>query len=160
MLGDRSVLYKYANPNLVAVASVDSAHTILSINFIDSVTGSIIYTAKHERASEPISLLHCENWVVVSTLIWVFKPFVYFQYSYWNEKSRRTELGVIELYEGLEQTNTKNFNSYTTLQHPLNVIANSFVFPQGVSAIAASETGLIDFVSIISIFYRARFDYS
>lgn len=68
VLGDRSVLYKYSNPNLVAVASVDSAHTMLSINFIDAVTGTVVYTAKHERASEPVNLLHCENWVVVSDL--------------------------------------------------------------------------------------------
>lgn len=66
VLGDRSVLYKYSNPNLVAVASVDSTHTVLSINLVDAVSGAIVHTAKHERASEPVTLLHCENWVVVS----------------------------------------------------------------------------------------------
>lgn len=68
MLGDRSVLYKYANPNLIAVASVDQTHTVLSINLVDAVSGAIVYTAKHERASEPVNLLHCENWVAVSHL--------------------------------------------------------------------------------------------
>ncbi|KAI6197011.1 ER membrane protein complex subunit 1 [Aphelenchoides besseyi] len=125
VLGDREVLYKYSNPNLVAVLTVDQTHTTIVINLIDAVSGSIVYTAKHERASNPVHLLHCENWVV---------------YSYWNEKARRTEIGIIELYEGLEQTNAKHFNSFTTVRHPLNVIASSFVFPQGISAVGASDT--------------------
>lgn len=66
VLGDRSVLYKYDNPNLVAIMSVDSPHTVLSINLVDAASGAIVYTAKHERASEPVNLLHCENWVVVN----------------------------------------------------------------------------------------------
>jgi hypothetical protein len=47
---------------------------------------------------------------------------------------------VIELYEGLEQTNSKHFNSYTTLKNSLTVHAQSYIFPQGVSAMAVSET--------------------
>lgn len=67
VLGDRSVLYKYANPNLVAVMSVDPIHAVLSINLVDVVSGAVVYTAKHDRATEPVNLIHCENWVVVRT---------------------------------------------------------------------------------------------
>lgn len=48
----------------------------------------------------------------------------------------------MELYEGIDQTNEKHFNSLTTLKHPLTVFAQSYVFSQGVSAIASSETGI------------------
>uniref|UniRef100_A0A915CSD2 ER membrane protein complex subunit 1 n=1 Tax=Ditylenchus dipsaci TaxID=166011 RepID=A0A915CSD2_9BILA len=83
------------------------------------------FPPRHPRSHSPVNLVHCENWLV---------------YTYWNVKARRTELGVVELYEGLEQTNSKNFNSYTTLKHPLTVFAQSYIFSQGVAAMAVSET--------------------
>ncbi|CAD5215657.1 unnamed protein product [Bursaphelenchus xylophilus] len=86
VLGDRNVLYKYSNPNLIAILTVDRAHTTLTLYLVDVVTGEIIHVAKHDRAYEPVTLLHCENWVA---------------YTYWNEKARRTEIGVVELYEGV-----------------------------------------------------------
>ncbi|KAI1727507.1 PQQ-like domain-containing protein [Ditylenchus destructor] len=125
VLGDRSVLYKYSNPNLFVFASVDELQTAFTISLMDAVSGQIVYTARHPRSQPPIHLVHCENWLV---------------YTYWNEKARRTEMGVIELYEGGEQTNAQHFNSFTTLKHPLTIHAQSYVFSQGVSAIAVSET--------------------
>ncbi|CAD5211294.1 unnamed protein product [Bursaphelenchus okinawaensis] len=127
VLGDRNVLYKYSNPNLVAILTIDNTHTTLSLYLVDAVTGEVIHVAKHNHGSEPVNLLHCENWIT---------------YTYWNELTRRTEIGVIELYEGLEQTNAEHFNSYTSLKKPLEVISKSFVFPQGVSALGASDTEL------------------
>lgn len=41
------------------------------------------------------------------------------------------------------QTNKNYFNSFTTLKHPLNIFSQSYVFSQGVNAIASSETGNI-----------------
>ncbi|CAH8440658.1 unnamed protein product [Heterobilharzia americana] len=70
VLGDRSVLYKYLNPNLIAV--------------LTTVAGRILHSAVHRRCSEPISLVHSENWVI---------------YTYYNHKSLRNEVTVIELYE-------------------------------------------------------------
>lgn len=66
MLGDRSVLYKYLNPNLVAIMTADNTHTTLSLYLVDAVSGQVIYTFKHDRASEPVHLLHCESWIAVS----------------------------------------------------------------------------------------------
>lgn len=126
MLGDRLVLYKYANPNLIAIASVDRGLGVLAIHLVDGVNGQIVYSARHPRSSTPVNIVHCENWLV---------------YTYWNENARRTELGIIELYEGLQQTNERHFNAYTTLKQPLTVFAQSYVFSQGISAMAASETG-------------------
>uniref|UniRef100_A0A7E4VNT4 ER membrane protein complex subunit 1 n=1 Tax=Panagrellus redivivus TaxID=6233 RepID=A0A7E4VNT4_PANRE len=125
VLGDRSVLYKYTNPNLVAALTYDSTESQLSVHLIDAVSGQIIHTARHTRVQAPFHAVHCENWLV---------------YTYWNEKTRRTELGVIELYEGAEQTNANNFNSLTTTKTPLEVISKAYVFSQGVSAIQATDT--------------------
>lgn len=88
VLGDRSVLYKYLNPNLIAVLTIGgdiNSHTnTLMIYLIDVVAGRILYSAVHRRCSEPISLVHSENWII---------------YTYYNHKSLRNEATVIELYE-------------------------------------------------------------
>ncbi|TNN16586.1 ER membrane protein complex subunit 1 isoform 1 [Schistosoma japonicum] len=88
VLGDRSVLYKYLNPNLIAVLTVGghvNSHTnTLMIYLIDVVAGRILYSAVHRRCSEPISLVHSENWII---------------YTYYNHKSLRNEATVLELYE-------------------------------------------------------------
>lgn len=65
VLGNRSVLYKYANPNLVAIASADREQLLVKISLIDAVTGQIVYVARQSRALPPINLVHCENWVTV-----------------------------------------------------------------------------------------------
>lgn len=92
---------------------------------IDAVTGQVVHTARHAKVRLPFHSVHCENWLV---------------YTYWNEKNRRTELGIIELYEGQEQSNTERFNSLSTTKVPVEVISKSFIFSQGVSAIQASDT--------------------
>lgn len=80
VLGDRSVLYKYINPNLIIVAThgLDSIHKyILNIHLIDVVSGAIVSSLSHRRVKEPFHLIHSENWLA---------------YSYYNEKVRRTEI--------------------------------------------------------------------
>lgn len=123
VLGDRSVLYKYVNPNLVVAATVSpdpvlksknsslNNHNdynfcqppmiyyptridfsgIVNIYLIDTVSGAIVFTTSHKRASEPIQIVHSENWIV---------------YSFFSEKSRRTEMVTLDLYEGKSQRNT------------------------------------------------------
>jgi outer membrane protein assembly factor BamB len=125
VLGDRAVLYKYVNPNLVAALSFDSETSVLSVYMIDAFTGQILHTARHSKVRPPFHAVHCENFLV---------------YTLWNDKNRRTELGVIELFEGLDQTNAERFNSLSTTKRPLEVISKSFIFSQGVSAIQASDT--------------------
>ncbi|VDK17719.1 unnamed protein product [Anisakis simplex] len=126
VLGDRSVLYKYSNPNLVVIAILDSVHSVLHIEFIDAVSGYVVYKAKQTKVSGPVHLIQCENWLT---------------YSYWNEKSRRMEIAVIELYEGLEQTDELHFNSLTpTIPRVISAISQAYIFPQGVSALGVTET--------------------
>lgn len=50
-------------------------------------------------------------------------------------------MGIIELYEGLEQSNAEHFNSLTNIKQQPLVFSQSYVFSQGISAIAASDTG-------------------
>ncbi|TGZ65078.1 hypothetical protein CRM22_006038 [Opisthorchis felineus] len=88
VLGDRSVLYKYLNPNLIAVVtaggSVASQTNSIAVYLIDVVVGRIVYSAINGRCSEPVNLVHSENWIV---------------YTYYNHQSLRHEVTVLELYE-------------------------------------------------------------
>ncbi|CAJ0605524.1 unnamed protein product [Cylicocyclus nassatus] len=125
VLIDRNVQYKYANPNLVAIAALDSVHQYLSIFLVDVVSGQMVHSARLAKAAAPVHLVHCEHWIA---------------YSYWSEKGRRTEIGVLELYEGGEQTYKDRFDSLTPTKHPPEVLSQSFIYAQGIQAMGVSET--------------------
>ncbi|XP_060614800.2 ER membrane protein complex subunit 1 [Anolis sagrei] len=128
VMGDRSVLYKSLNPNLLAVVteSVDShqERTFIGIYLIDGVTGRIIHSSVQKKAKGPVHIVHSENWVV---------------YQYWNAKARRNEFTVLELYEGTEQHNATAFSS---LDRPLlpQVLQQSYIFPSAICAMEVTIT--------------------
>eukprot|EP00116_Pleurobrachia_bachei_P001779 sb/3462041/ len=82
-LGDRSVLHKYINPNVMAIAveSTDKGH--VDILVYDMVTGEQVYFSRHKQYSGPAHVLLSENWLV---------------YHLWNTKLRRYEVTVVEFY--------------------------------------------------------------
>lgn len=96
ILGDKSVLHKYLNPNMIIVGTTkvidnqDFREYILQIFFIDTVTGRILYTLNHRGCSgigdsirPGLSITTSDNWVA---------------YSYWSTKLHRYEISVLELY--------------------------------------------------------------
>ncbi|KAM7539289.1 hypothetical protein Aperf_G00000057648 [Anoplocephala perfoliata] len=94
ILGDRNVLYKYVNPNLLAVmtggvSAMEEGKPMVSLYLIDTVCGQIIHSVVHRRAAGPTSLVVSENWVL---------------YSVYNQRSHRTEFTVMELFERKETT--------------------------------------------------------
>ncbi|WKX94488.1 hypothetical protein Q1695_011623 [Nippostrongylus brasiliensis] len=125
VLIDRNVQYKYINPNLVAMATLDSEHQYLSLFLIDVVSGQMIHSARLAKATAPVHLVHCEHWIA---------------YSYWSEKGRRTEIGVLELYEGSEQTNKEVFDSLAPTRRAPEILTQSYIYAQGIKAMAVSET--------------------
>nr|XP_061802495.1 ER membrane protein complex subunit 1-like [Nerophis lumbriciformis] len=128
VMGDRSVLYKYLNPNLLAVVSesTDShqERSFIGILLIDGVTGRIIHEAVQRKARGPVHVVHSENWVV---------------YEYWSTKSRRNEFSVIELYEGTELYNSTVFSSLDR-PHAPQVLQQSYIFPSSISTLEATLT--------------------
>ncbi|KAG1651303.1 ER membrane protein complex subunit 1 [Nymphon striatum] len=67
VMGDRSVLYKYLNPNLAVVITegIDiSSKPYISLYLIDGVTGNIIHSVIHRRVHGPVHVVHSENWIV------------------------------------------------------------------------------------------------
>ena len=64
VLGDRKVLYKYLNPNLLLVSAVNPTSFSASVYLLDSVSGQILYTTKHHGVdtSKPIAMAFTQNW--------------------------------------------------------------------------------------------------
>nr|KAF6504862.1 ER membrane protein complex subunit 1 [Rousettus aegyptiacus] len=128
VMGDRSVLYKSLNPNLLAVVteSTDVHHerTFIGIFLVDGVTGRIIHSSVQRKARGPVHIVHSENWVV---------------YQYWNTKARRNEFTALELYEGTEQYNATAFSSLDRPQLP-QVLQQSYIFPSSISAMEVTIT--------------------
>ncbi|XP_017081981.2 ER membrane protein complex subunit 1 isoform X1 [Drosophila eugracilis] len=127
VLGDRSVLYKYINPNLVAFVTQapDATHkSVLNLYLVDVVSGSVVFTMTHRKVRAPLSIVHSENWLA---------------YSYFNEKVRRTEITTIELYEGKTQANSSVWSSLQAPPMPL-VERQSYILPTIVEALRETIT--------------------
>ncbi|KAL7051439.1 hypothetical protein ACKWTF_004466 [Chironomus riparius] len=127
VLADRSVLYKYINPNLIAVVTEgpDSIHKyMLNVHLIDVVSGSIVFSMNHRRAKGPVRIVHSENWLV---------------YSFYNEKIRRNEITSIELYEGKTQTNSTIWSSLNAPPSPL-VERQTYIISSSIAALRETIT--------------------
>jgi len=127
VLGDRSVLYKYINPNLVAfLTQIEDPFykNVLSLYLIDMVSGAVVFSAVHKRVLEPIHIVHSENWLV---------------YSYFSDKTRRTEVASYDLYEGKTQSNTTAFSSVWNPIQPM-VERQAYIFPASIDAMRETIT--------------------
>jgi len=116
VLADRSVLFKYMNPNLalvVARGTDSTAKIFINVYLVDLVTGRIFYSASHKKVLPPFHAVHSENWAV---------------YSFFNDKARRTELISLELYEGKAQSNASVFSSVEDRVSPL-VERQAYILP-------------------------------
>ena len=164
-LGDDSLLLKYMNPHIAVVVTVveNPTNGVLSpvkeqkktrgveesawstvgspsnlfVNVVDTVSGNVIYRIGHHDAClvpKP-QVLVSENWVF---------------YSFMNEKTRRTEIGVLSLYEGMiDKDGLTAFNTpeqrgiFTSFDaDDLNpvVLAKSYSIPKGIQAIGITLT--------------------
>jgi len=127
VMADRSVLFKYMNPNLALVMSEgldSSSKTFINVQVVDLVTGKAFFSATHKKVLPPFHAVHSENWAV---------------YSFFNDKARRTELVSLEMYEGKEQGNATVFSSIENTVVPL-VERQAYILP--ISDVLAIEETL------------------
>jgi hypothetical protein len=104
VLGDRSVLYKYLNPNMIAVVTQGqdlSSVAFINVYLVDTITGSIVNSFHHKKCKGPVNIVHSENW---------------FFYSYYNIKYRRNEVASVELFEGNTQHNSTHFSALNNIK--------------------------------------------
>ncbi|XP_050532938.1 ER membrane protein complex subunit 1 isoform X2 [Daktulosphaira vitifoliae] len=128
VMSDRSVLYKYINPNMVAILTLapDTTHkSVLTLHLLDTVSGIIVYSVVHKRATYPIHLVHSENWLLC---------------SYYNDKNRRTEIASYELYDGNQMSNSTEFSSVGGSLIPPIVEKQAYIFPGFLQAMKPTIT--------------------
>ena len=77
----------------------------------DVVSGAVVYQATHRHTCGPVNIVLSENWVVVSCRGYCRVHTHYrdelcnpLQYTYFNVKSRRVEVAVMEMYDTRNQT--------------------------------------------------------
>ncbi|EEP78916.1 conserved hypothetical protein [Uncinocarpus reesii 1704] len=138
VLGDRSVLYKYLNPNIALVSAV--AGSTLTLYLLDGTSGRILHTATQGGVdiTQPIASVISENW---------------FAYSFWGDVTDTSDakgyrLVISELYEspipndrGLlgNAANYSNIHSSIGLPRP-HVISQAYMIPEAISNMAVTET--------------------
>ncbi|KAI9788759.1 MAG: hypothetical protein M1816_006616 [Peltula sp. TS41687] len=142
VLGDRSVMYKYLNPNLLLITSVNDASATLSLHLLDSISGQILHSTTHPGVdpSRPISAVMSENWFV---------------YSFWGDLPTTNgtshglkghQLAVAELYDSPHPNDrgvlgaATNFSSLHPASPKPHVLSTTFAIPEPLSALAVTQT--------------------
>ncbi|KAI2733918.1 hypothetical protein CBS147332_933 [Penicillium roqueforti] len=138
VLGNRSVLYKYLNPNLALVTAVNEQTHTASFYLLDGVSGNVIHASTQAGvdSTQPIASAMSENW---------------FAYSFWGDvdgsesSAKGYQLVISELYEsplpndrGLLDSAT-NYSSTAILPLPY-VISQAFMIPESISHMAVTQT--------------------
>lgn len=179
ILGDDSLLLKYINPHLAVVVTMVTdeggqtvtpmASTIeknvqkkprkpagagatnaasnppkeaeivpnMFVNIIDTVSGRVLYRTSHSEVDgrRKISVAITENWVI---------------YTYTHKVTRRTQIGVLTLHEGMIDSKgltffsspeqTTSFSSLDARESKPAVLSKTYAFPKSVTAIGVTST--------------------
>ena len=138
VLGDRSVLYKYLNPNLALITAV--GQNTASFYLLDGISGAVLHasTQTNVDTTQPIASAISENW---------------FSYSFWGDNAEPSDakgyqLVISELYESPFPNDRgplgskSNYSSTHTVDAPTkpHVISQSFIIPEPISHMAVTQT--------------------
>ncbi|KAI6089694.1 DUF1620-domain-containing protein [Hypoxylon rubiginosum] len=149
VLGDRTVKYKYLNPNTLVVAAVDEQAEVLSVYLLDTVSGQILTSSTYEGvdAAKDIACAVAENWFLCS----------FFGAYKLRDSQAQTLKGyqvvVSDLYEsdlpndrGSLGDDTLNFSSLDPVDRPAggpylpSVASKTFVLSGPVSCLTVTKT--------------------
>ncbi|KAL7412117.1 hypothetical protein BDY24DRAFT_393298 [Mrakia frigida] len=136
ILGDRSALYKYLNPHLLAVSTISPSTSQGTVYLVDGTRGTIVYQVSHANldTSAGIELSLLENWLV---------------YRYRAEGlvatagvSTGNRVVTVELFErgvAADKIGSSELTSYSA-EHDLNILSKTFILPSGIKAIGTTST--------------------
>lgn len=125
---DRSVLYKYLNPNLVSVLTKDTTGS-LKLYLVDGVTGNILHIQKNEGDvidELSINLIQSDNWVI---------------YSYFVKYPKiEQRIVVVDLF-GTSETAVGGKESVFGFNSTISQISSkSFIFPEKIVSLSSTRT--------------------
>ncbi|KAL9084376.1 MAG: hypothetical protein Q9165_008090 [Trypethelium subeluteriae] len=137
-LGDRRVLYKYLNPNMVLIVTANDAKSRLSVFLLDSVSGDILYSNAHDNIDTTRSITSAvsENWFAYSFSVIPSS----------TSPSAGHELVITELYESYLPNDrgplgsASNYSSLDTASTEPYAIAQTYHIPEEISSMAITQT--------------------
>ena len=152
-LGDRNVLYKYLNANILLVITTNSEDFKLTVYLLDSASGHILHTAVHWNIDtmQPVAAIASENWLAYTLFGDVTVPFQE-SIEVRNSSSRGFQLIVSELYKSQyrNERGALNFKSNFSSIYPNTVSNGISVFSPHIMSQAYSIPGPISHLSITS----------
>jgi hypothetical protein len=168
VLGNRNVLYKYLNPNILAVATIkpnEEYTSILSLYFIDTVKGSVIHHSYYEGGGETSimkpKIVQFEN--IVICVFWNHGAPLVGELEQLDKETKKlrkdikkgTQIVAFELYES-EIENQKypsqEFSSFDFIQP--YIVSKSYIFDSIITSIGVTTTrNSIANREVIGIFY-------
>jgi hypothetical protein len=140
-LGDRRVLYKYLNPNIVLVTAVSAAKHTASFYLLDGVSGNTLHATTHNDVdtTQPLPTVLSENWLAYSFSI----------FPSTKAPSRGYQLVMAKLFESALPDDrgplgaTTNFSSFgansAKAMHP-HVLAQNFHLSEPIAHLAVTQT--------------------
>ncbi|RCK65219.1 ER membrane protein complex subunit 1 [Candida viswanathii] len=122
-LADKSVLYKYLNPNTISALTLKDG--VLKFYLIDGVTGNLLYTQAHNSAEtidpKSVSLVMDDNWII---------------YSYFTTQPRLEQrINVIDLFDA-EYSSTAHKSSINIAR----ISTKSFVYPERILKLQSTKS--------------------
>ncbi|EGG14062.1 hypothetical protein DFA_11825 [Cavenderia fasciculata] len=115
ILGNRNLLPKYINRNIISVATYDKAASLANIYLIDSISGAIIKEYTHSNAGGHIPIVHLENSVI---------------YSVFDTSLNKQTISSIDLFEKNVEWNKETITSFDSSQSDNLIISQkSFTIP-------------------------------
>ncbi|GHJ84629.1 hypothetical protein NliqN6_1031 [Naganishia liquefaciens] len=134
VLGDRSTLYKYLNPHLIAYSTVFTDGTgQATVNVVDSVSGTIIYQTLIENVdtSRGVPLILAENWLT----------FAYTENASLEKGTAGHRLVSLEFFEGEKEDDRRDSLSVSGFEDiKVKAVFRTFILTNGVKALAVTTS--------------------
>ena len=153
-LGDRNVLYKYLNPNLLLITALGAEASTVTFYILDAATGAVIHSTTHAGVDTnlPIASIVSENWFAYS-LFSESSSLSQDASEIGQQKLKGYQLVVSELYESpypndrgplgtssnYSSTSASATDEDTTYDSPY-VLSQTFLIPGPVSSMSVTST--------------------
>ncbi|KAK0656652.1 hypothetical protein B0T16DRAFT_399852 [Cercophora newfieldiana] len=147
VLGDRTVKYKYLNPNTLVLAAVDDKAQTLSVYLLDTVTGQVLAGSKYDGVDtgKNIECAMSENWFVCS---------FFGQYTLRDDTAQSLkgyQIVVSDLYESDEPNNrgplgdSTQYSALNPMENPEgpslpSVVSQTYILNAPLSALKVTQT--------------------
>ena len=150
-LGDRNVLYKYLNPNILLITALGTQASTVTFYVLDAASGAVIHSITHAGVDTdlPIASAMSENWFAYS----LFSEIRQDVSGINQQKLKGYQLVLSELYESPypnDRGSLKTSSNYSSISPTFtdedglydtpHVLSQTFLIPGPISSISVTST--------------------